>query len=254
MRKKQRSQVLWKNLFHLKTQWGGGGCYAGSATHIGKNAFTLAEVLITLGIIGIVAAMTLPTLIQKHKEQETVAKVKKFYSVISQAIMLARVEHGDVDTWDFAGTTTGSNAQSNTNFANYIKPHLQIIKDCQVTPDKKCVQEGYTSYLNGTPYTNTDYNENIYYKMILKDGSLFWLRTNGEGCHNSDAATDNVCALIWYDANANRPPYTLGKDVFVFFVFKDAVVPHSNDDCSIDSHGWGCSRYILEHGDMGYLH
>ena len=83
----------------------------------------MAEVLITLGIIGIVAAMTLPTLIQKHKEQETVAKVKKFYSVISQAVMLARVEHGDVDTWDFAGTTTGSNAQSNTNFANYIKPH-----------------------------------------------------------------------------------------------------------------------------------
>ena len=215
----------------------------------------MAEVLITLGIIGIVAAMTMPTLIQKHKEQETVAKVKKFYSVISQAVMLARVEHGDVDTWDFDGhVNKGSTAQSNMNFANYIKPHLQIIKDCQVTPDKKCVQEGDIYHLNGTTRTGADYNAQIYYKMILKDGSLLWLRTNGEGCHNSDANTENVCALIWYDTNANRPPYTLGKDVFVFFVLKDAVVPHSEEDCNLNSTGWACSRYILEHGNMGYLH
>lgn len=39
--------------------------------------FTLAEVLITLGIIGIAASMTMPSLIQNHKEKETVAKLKK---------------------------------------------------------------------------------------------------------------------------------------------------------------------------------
>ena len=43
-----------------------------------KKAFTLAEVLITLGIIGVVAAMTMPSLIQNYKERETVSKVKKF--------------------------------------------------------------------------------------------------------------------------------------------------------------------------------
>ena len=93
------------------------------------------------------------------------------------------------------------------------------------------------------------YNAQIYYKMILKDGSLLWFKTNGEGCKNGDSRTENVCALIWYDTNGPRPPYTLGKDVFVFFVLKDAVVPHSNDDCSTNSDGWGCSRYILEHGE-----
>ena len=45
-----------------------------------KNAFTLAEVLITLGIIGVVAAMTMPSLIASHKEKETVSKLKKVYS------------------------------------------------------------------------------------------------------------------------------------------------------------------------------
>ena len=233
-----------KKSFFPEKQWGGG------AQELNTYAFTLAEVLITLGIIGIVAAMTMPTLIQKHKEQETVAKVKKFYSVISQAVMLARAEHGDVDTWDFGGGDGSVNTQSSTNFANYIKPHLQIIKDCGVTPDKKCVQEGDIFFLNGEPRTGSDYNELSYYKMLLKDGSLLWFRTYSEGCRQVDAGTENVCAVIWYDTNGSRPPYTLGKDVFVFMVLKDAVVPHSGDD----SLGWGCARYILEHGDMGYLH
>lgn len=51
-----------------------------------KKAFTLAEVLITLGIIGVVAAITMPVLINKYQEIVTVTKVKKFYSLMSQAI------------------------------------------------------------------------------------------------------------------------------------------------------------------------
>lgn len=54
-----------------------------------RFAFTLAEVLITLGIIGVVAAMTIPVLVQKYKEQATVTRVKKFYSVFSQAYTMA---------------------------------------------------------------------------------------------------------------------------------------------------------------------
>ena len=63
-----------------------------------KNlAFALAEVLITLGIIGIVAAMTLPTLIQKNQEKETVAKLRKFNTIINQAYMLAINANGYVE-------------------------------------------------------------------------------------------------------------------------------------------------------------
>ena len=59
-----------------------------------KIAFTLAEVLITLGIIGIVAAMTLPTLIQSNKNKEVEAKLKKIYSVMNQAILLSEKDNG----------------------------------------------------------------------------------------------------------------------------------------------------------------
>ena len=63
------------------------------------KAFTLAEVLITLGIIGVVAAMTMPVLIQKHREQVAVTKVKKFYSTFSQAYLMAVQENGTLDNW-----------------------------------------------------------------------------------------------------------------------------------------------------------
>ena len=66
-----------------------------------KSGFTLAEVLITLGIIGVVAAMTIPTLIERYKEQELVTRWFKFYSLLQQAIKLAEEEYGDHTTWKF---------------------------------------------------------------------------------------------------------------------------------------------------------
>ena len=60
-----------------------------------KKAFTLAEVLITLGIIGVVAAMTLPSLIQRNNNKVVETRLKKFYSAINQAIMMAEVDYGD---------------------------------------------------------------------------------------------------------------------------------------------------------------
>ena len=66
-------------------------------TSIKFKGFTLAEVLITLGIIGIIAAMTLPTVIQKYRKQEVETKLAKFYSVMNQALKLSISENGEID-------------------------------------------------------------------------------------------------------------------------------------------------------------
>ena len=67
-----------------------------------RAAFTLAEVLITLGIIGIVAAMTMPSLITNYKKQEASARLKKFNSMMGQALILSVEENGDVNEWDLS--------------------------------------------------------------------------------------------------------------------------------------------------------
>ena len=61
------------------------------------QGFTLAEVLITLGIIGVVAAMTMPSLIQDKQNTERVSQLKKVYSTLSQAYLQAVSEKGTPD-------------------------------------------------------------------------------------------------------------------------------------------------------------
>lgn len=67
-----------------------------------KNlAFTLAEVLITLGIIGVISALTLPSLILNYKNKVVETKLKKIYSIMNQAIVLSEGTNGNLEDWDF---------------------------------------------------------------------------------------------------------------------------------------------------------
>ena len=61
-----------------------------------KKAFTLSEVLITLGIIGMVAALTMPAVIANYQKQETVSRLQKVYSVLSQAVKRAELSEGEL--------------------------------------------------------------------------------------------------------------------------------------------------------------
>lgn len=86
------------------------------------KGFTLAEVLITLGIIGVVAAITIPTLISNNQKQALATSIQKFYSTMTQAVKLSEAENGPMSGWDFGdGTAVGTHAWFNTYLAPYIK-------------------------------------------------------------------------------------------------------------------------------------
>lgn len=70
-----------------------GRCYARRHATKAKLAFTLAEVLITLGIIGVVAALTIPSLMTKYHRMTVETKLKKFYSTMNQAIKLSEEDN-----------------------------------------------------------------------------------------------------------------------------------------------------------------
>ncbi len=114
-----------------------GGGARGFSPLKGKNSFTLAEVLITLGIIGIVAALTLPTLIQKHTNKVVETRLMKFYSAINQAITLAEVDYGDREYWyakydDLDTDIKGRPVKGKTNpekwVNKYLAPYMKITK------------------------------------------------------------------------------------------------------------------------------
>lgn len=99
-----------------------------------KAAFTLAEVLITLAIIGIVAALTMPTILAKYRKNVALTKLKKAYSEISQAFEMAQIDYGSCEYWDYG---TAFDGQSAVNFMNkYLVPYLNVAKNCGT--DKGC--------------------------------------------------------------------------------------------------------------------
>ncbi len=68
-------------------------------------AFTLVEVLIVIGIIGMIADLALPNLIKDFEKQQTISRLKKVYSTLNQAVDRAKADYGtDVTAWDFLQT------------------------------------------------------------------------------------------------------------------------------------------------------
>ncbi len=110
-----------------------------------KVAFTLAEFLIVLGVIGVVAALTIPNLIVKYQKRETANRLKIVYSQIKEAIKLSEVENDDITGWDFSRADL---------FDYYIQPYMKIV---QVESYDKLFDEGIIyKWLNGgRAYTAT---------------------------------------------------------------------------------------------------
>ncbi len=91
-----------------------------------KLAFTLAEILITLGVIGIVAALTMPALVVKHRKLVVEASLKKFYSTVNQAILLSINDNGETKDWNFA---TSNTPESIENFySTYLKNYIMDVE------------------------------------------------------------------------------------------------------------------------------
>ena len=147
------------------------------------GAFTLAEVLITLGIIGVVAAMTMPSLIQNYKRQQATARIKKFVSVINQALISAENDLGAREDWVIGEM---DNSDSAYNFLNtYIKPY---IKSADV--EKR-----------------TLFGRNMA-TLRFVDGSQMSVKIG-------------ACYDIWYDINGEKGPNEKGRDIFVFILCKN---------------------------------
>src|SRR5574344_2705711 len=99
------------------------GDWGKSCRRLKKAAFTLAEVLIVLGIIGVVAAFTIPVLIKNIQKEETLIKLKASYTQLYQTIKLSEVDNGPTSEWDRIKPRDSDELLSwfNTYLAKYLK-------------------------------------------------------------------------------------------------------------------------------------
>ena len=156
--------------------------------------------LITLVIIGILAAITVPTLITKYQKEQTVTRLKKAYSVLSQATQKSISDNGPMSTWTNCVHTSGEDA---VLFANkYIIPYLSISKNCELNNDDTCKFVYYS--LDKTKGFSTSY----YTRFYLTDGTLVALGPLVSG--------DIKYFGVFVDINGAKKPNILGKDIFLF--------------------------------------
>lgn len=231
----------------------------------GDKGFTLAEVLITLGIIGIVAAMTLPTLIQKQQEKIAVTQLKKAYTVFSQAFLRAVADNGPAESWDIGTQDSVLGAQK---LYNIFKPYLLKVKDCNM--EHGCFYEGTYKSLFGASYAWQPTTHSVYARGILADGTAFLFWSGGSGCNTDNSSNgkgkySRVCGSVSVDINGHKNPNRAGVDYFTFNITKWGVVPSGGPDyksfygssCKYsdqsNTNGASCTAWVITNGNMDYL-
>ncbi|RAI12109.1 MAG: hypothetical protein DKM24_03615 [Candidatus Melainabacteria bacterium] len=225
-------------------------------------AFTLAETLIVMGIIGVVAALTIPNLNASTADKEKVAKLKKIYSNLEDAIGRAQAVYGPTSDWSLM--TLGGN-EASTRAAERIGDFLKVSKTCGLTANSACLPTN-VKYLNGTAFaggTSVSYelasgNESYVYKYILADGTGIGIQA--------------ACGHVFFTVDIDGPSkgaQTIGKDLFGFNVdllnsntdrrdilLTDAttngLMNSSNLTANFKS-GLGLTTWVIQNDNMDYL-
>ena len=187
---------------HRATFWGRG---ANSFLSVDKKfAFTLAEILITLGIIGVVAAMTIPNLIVAKEQRVTLTRLKKTYSDLAQAIRLAEADYGAGFSMCDFDVCRHEREKSKAAFNKYIRPYMKVSKE----------------------YSDTECNN--LYKVYTKSGLVY--QPNSTACYqllNGTAIAFSIGIQDSYELqtyaigfvifpNPHRPRQLVGQDAFTF--------------------------------------
>ena len=244
---------------------------AEGATHVAhckdfrKVAFTLAEVLITLGIIGIVAALTLPTLISNYKEKAFVVAAKKNYSVLTNAINKWNEDNGVVGD----ASAFWQSEATDDDLTLALSKELNATKVCTYAKLKECGGAydilQYKKMNDGSGNTTQENWISQRARIILADGTFVSLQPgkiyntncervlwandkdqNGNFTEDSTSPsgfkghylTHNVCGRLAFDTNGLKGPNQIGVDVFQIPYMGNGQIGTNNDS-------WGNINYIL---------
>lgn len=206
-----------------------------------KTAFTMAEVLITIGIIGVVAAMTLPSLISKHQKTELETALKKNYSVMQQALLKMQAEN--------AGVPPSPKIYSRQEFKDLYIKQFNVLIDCgfgssDVTDKENAAEFCVTEQLDDSNQRYTDHYKTFNKKsqidntlinngqFVLTDGSIIFIEN-----------WDTGRIYISVDVNGiKKSPNIWGHDLFTFQLMDDGrLAPMGMEGTAYSEDGY-CSK------------
>ena len=169
------------------------------------GAFTLAEVLVTLGIIGVVSAMTVPTLMQNYQRQSYVTQLHKVYNELSQALVRYQNDKNAVNLRE-AGLT-GANAMN-----SFITTYLKVVKDCG-NDFSACFGSDYKK-INGTSLSFGEASSAAGVFVLAGGQSIAIFSRNSDSQQYS-----NSIATILVDVNGKKGPNIQGRDFYQMDIY-----------------------------------
>ena len=228
-----------------------------SLSTVHSLAFTLAETLIVMGIIGIVAALTIPNVNKNTGEAEKVAKFKKLYAELSEAHDRATAVYGPVEKWFVNDADIMAKSK---RYIYRLSDFLKVQKSCRLTADiTDCkgitYSDRYANFLSG----GTDaYSSTLpfgYPSLLLNSGaSVYYI---------ADYTCQSYCGKLLFDIDGpKKGKNTFGIDVFLLGVTKNGIVPiYHFSDKYVENEmpglclqgGSYCGKWIMDFGNMDYL-
>lgn len=253
-----------------------------------SNAFTLAEVLVTLGVIGVIAAITIPSLIKNYQKASWVAQLKKSYAVFNEGFKLmlsddAVFKLSETEVFKSAGgssneTCSYSDDIDSDNCKDFYK---NLGKYFKIVDIKK-----FTASDNYEIATLANESRGKYKKtaIMLTDGTIlfnyFFDRRTSRSYTNNEMM--GAIGGFYVDVNGIRKPNIVGRDIFEFYIGDNGLVypngshatsmlwehdknslhwKYAYDDntpCKTPaegcccSNGDSCAARVLEEGKMSY--
>lgn len=178
----------------------------------------MPEVLITLGIIGVVAAITIPTLVKNHQRQVYATQIKTVYSQLSEALENKLLDSNAVNLKE---------AGFSNHEGDFLKKYFKVVKDCGTT-DTSCFALRYDVLSNGSIQITTTQSNDMY-KVILANGASIGLSVNAY--------------YGWIDANGIQGPNIACRDLFDFNIQQDGTIESTWCLGQLIENGWVMDEY-----------
>lgn len=208
------------------------------------KGFTLAEVLITLAIIGVVASITIPNMVKDIWKEQAETGLKKVYMTWTNALELAEKEHGTINDSNFAST------DHFYDYFSYQDGHDQKsfvnLRKCLTTAGARCKQPTYKTMAGNNAGGN--FHNQDYFDFYTQDGMTYKLVMNSSVEAPAGGATGKI-AMLAVDINGHRGPNIVGVDAFYF-----VMCYGGNGSCWNDGNVYMLGKRTTGFYPMGFGH
>ena len=224
-----------------------------------KKGVTVAELLIAMVVLGLVAIAAIPIFVATKQDKETTAKLQLAQSILSNATEMSEIHYGKLNDEQLETRT------SNDIFVDFYKNNLKLNYVCKEDSSEKCWAPTKDFFEKSKAAGGDKYGivGTVHTGFTLQDGiNVTMTKVEGVDEKFGIETKDKYSVIFMVDVNGNQEPNAIGKDVFAFILdSRGRIVPAGKDNdsanckqgCDLDDDYWDCSAKVIVEGKRSYI-